>query len=772
VWVKPHARQAKEDQLKRLAVFVSVCAVVLAWSASASGGSLAVSPGAAPSSAAAVLANAAASTASSGSHAEAAWTYAIYNNCANDLAYCWNEFTLPDLRALPANPSVNVVVMIKYLLPRKGVKLLKISGGHLQVVASWPDKDFGSSQTFAWFLRQVHTRFPSEHLAIDDSDHGYGWRYCSYDTLTGHYLTTPRLRAAITKAAVPIDVLSFDCCNMADIDAVYDIGLTGLVKYVVASEEEIDQDGIPYDNALAPLLKDPSLTPRQVAADTVTGWQRYFRSLRCQNWGSLSSIDVAKLMAAKPDLVAWVARLHADLGRFRARYKAALHHSYYAEESWQVDLADVASRLAADPKITDPTLRSLSAAVATDVRAATVNLWSGSYASAFTGMTLWWGTRGEWTFFRKSYAQRIAFGHQVGWLSFLKAYNVGDHYPPDLSGGFPSGWPQPVDHRATYGLQDVVFANANDGWATGYMNPTSQVVLMHTTDGGRHWKVTSPTVWDCYTIASLSPLDARHAWAVGSQIWANNRNYNAILRTADGGAHWRLQHGGKAEYLESTDFVNKHDGWIAGTDGTLLHTTDGGAHWSGPSAASNTDYWSVDFLNNHDGWLAGGDESTMQGVVKHTSDGGATWSNTTVAGAVLYSVCGLSAAEAWAVGGDPAGGNGVILHTTNSGATWQVQDGGAAVPWLGHVTFVNAADGWVVGEHGAVLHTINGGGTWTPVDVGATDDLTAVCFTSPLNGWIVGDGAGLLHTTDGGLTWTPVHVAGTKAAITARNEKR
>ena len=767
VRAEPPERQVKEGQLKRLVVFVSVCTLVFVWFALASGGGLAATPSTTFTSDAA-RAGSPAAPPSSGGQVETAWTYALYVDASNDLAYCWNQFTLPDLEALPANPDVNVVVMIKDRLPRKGVRLLKISGGHVQVVASWRDKDFGSGRTFAWFLRQVHSRFPSQHLAVTAWDHGYAWRGFSWDDRSGHHITMAKLREGLGEAAVPIDVLSFDCCNMADVEAVYDIGLTGMVKYVVASEEEIDQDGIPYDNALEPLLKDASLTPEQVAADTVAAWQRYYRALRCQNWGSLSVIDVGTVMAAKPDLMAWVARLHADLGQFRARYRADLHHSYYAAESWQVDLADVAANLAADAKITDPTLRSLSAAVAADARAAIQNLWSGSYANAFTGMTLWWGTRGEWSFYRKAYAQQVAFGHQIGWLSFLKAYNAGDHSRPHLSGGFPSGWPQPVDHRATYGLQDVVFANTRDGWATGYSNVNDEALIMRTTDGGARWKVSSPAAWGCYTIASLSALDAGHAWAVGSEGWTES----TIARTTSGGAHWQLQQGGKPEYLESADFINKHDGWIAGTNGTLLHTTDGGARWNGPSAASNTDYWSVDFAGRQDGWLAGGDESTMQGVVMHTSNGGATWSHETVAGAVLYSVYGLSASQAWAVGGDPAGGNGVILHTSDGGSTWQVQDSGSALPWLGDVTFVNASDGWAVGEHGAVLHTMNGGETWTSVDVGAADDLTAVCFTSALNGWIVGDGEGLLHTRDGGLTWTPVQVPGAKTAATARNVKR
>ena len=747
----------KEDQLKRLVVFVSVCALVLVWFALASGGGLAASPSAAP--------------AAPGAHAKAAWTYAIYDNCDNSLAYTWKEFTLPVLEALPASPDVNVVVMIKYRLPRKGVKLIKISGHDVQVIASWPDKDFGSAKTFAWFLRQIHTRFPSQHLAVDSCDHGYGWRYCSYDAGTDHYLTILKLRTAIARVAVPIDVLTFDCCNMADIDAVYDIGLTGLVKYVVADEEEVDQDGIPYDNALRPLIDDPSLTPEQVANDTVTGWGRYYRSVRCQNWDSLSSIDVSTVMDAAPDLTAWVARLHADLGQYKARYQAALHHSFFASESWQVDLADVASRLANDPKIADTTLKTLSATVAANVRAATLNLWDGSYASAFTGMTLWWGTRGEWTYYRGDYAKQVAFGHQTGWLSFLKAYNANDHSLPDLSGGFPFGWPHPVDHRAKYGLQDIVFTDADHGWATGYDNVNEEALIMRTSDGGAHWKVSSPSSGDCYTIASLCPLDTSHAWAVGSMGWVDNGNQNVILHSADGGAHWQWHQGGRPEYLESTDFVNKQDGWISGTNGTLLHTTDGGAHWRGPHSVGNTDYWSVDFTDAQHGWLAGGDESSLTGVLKHTATGGTTWTQHTVDGAVLYAVYGASDSEAWAVGGDPAGGHGVILHTTDSGATWQVKDSGPSLPWLGDVTFVSASEGWAVGEQGAVLHTTDGGTTWTPVNVGATDDLTSVCFTSALNGWIVGDGEGLLHTTDGGTTWTPVHVAVAGAEGGARHAK-
>ena len=111
--------------MKRLVVFVSVCALVLVWLALASGGGLAASPGAASPSAASAPAGSPAAPSSSGGRAKAAWTYAMYLNADNDLAYYWKQFTLPDLRALPANPDVNIVAMVDYRLPKKGVKLVE-----------------------------------------------------------------------------------------------------------------------------------------------------------------------------------------------------------------------------------------------------------------------------------------------------------------------------------------------------------------------------------------------------------------------------------------------------------------------------------------------------------------------------------------------------------------------------------------------------------------------------------------------------------------------
>lgn len=109
----------------------------------------------------------------------AAWTIALYANGDNDLMYTWPLFTRPALRGIPANAQVNVVVMLD--TPRRdGAWLYRLSGAHVELVKHFRvERDFGSGATFAWFLRQVHERFPSDHLLVDGWDHGYGWHYFS-----------------------------------------------------------------------------------------------------------------------------------------------------------------------------------------------------------------------------------------------------------------------------------------------------------------------------------------------------------------------------------------------------------------------------------------------------------------------------------------------------------------------------------------------------------------------------------------------------------------
>jgi photosystem II stability/assembly factor-like uncharacterized protein len=672
----------------------------------------------------------------------AAWTYALYVNADNDLQYAWPQFTVPALEQIPPSDQVNVVAMVD-LHSTRGTRLVRFSGGTMTTVATFPEKDFGSGSTFEWFIKQVHTRFPSQHLAVTVWDHGYGWHYFSWDDTSRDAITLPEMRSAITGAGVPLDILAFDACNMADIDDVYDAAKTKLVDYLVASEETIDQDGFPYGAMLAPLAADPGMDAPTLAGDMVRGWQRYYRPLRCFNWCSLSAIDVASVGAARQAATTWVAALNADLPQYRGVYRDILNHTIYGWESWQLDLISFARHLASDPRIVDPALKLASTGLADTLSPSVTALTSGSYAREFTGLAVWWGEGSEWPEYGTAYGRQVAFGKDTGWYAFLKRWNAVKT---------PPSWPEPRLDRAKYGLCDVTFVDADHGWAVGYNNVTNQSIILRTVDGGVDWTTRSVAAWSNYEFASVDALDDAHLWAAGSEGWPDS----VVLASANGGASWKQQPSHTKQYLLAVDFVSSSEGWIAGTGGTLLHTSDGGAKWSRVTTlASSDDLWSVDFVDAQHGWIAGGSAVSGDGCLWRTSDGGQTWQQVAATpGAELFSVVApTSSAPGYAVGGDPAGGMGVIL-TSDDGATWNVSADHQPA-WFGDVT-ANGGAAWLVGEQGTVLHSTDGGTLWSPSDLATTADLTAASFTSPTDGWVVGDCEQLFHTTDGGGSWSSV----------------
>ena len=677
-----------------------------------------------------------------------AWTIAIYDNADGDLWSDWAEYTAPWLRRLAASDKVNVVVALDRP-GHTGTRLIKCSGRHITTVANFPEKDFGSPSALAWFLRLVRQRYPSQHVLLSLCDHGYGWRYASWDDTPDDALTMPELQTALTSAGLPIDVLVFDACMMADIDVAHQVARTGLVSYLVASEEWVEDDGQPYGVQLAPLLADPTRTPADVARDLVRGYARYYGPLRVYNGVTDSAVNVPAVAAMRPDLKRWVAALKEGLPLYRACFTRDLRASQYAWDSWYVDLGDVCRRLASDPAISDVGLKALSATVADDLAGSVLLMSNGSQRAQFSGLTLWWGTGSDWLTYRSAYERQVAFGRDVGWASFLRAYNAG---------ATAAGTPAVKFHDAC-GLADVAFADSMHGWAVGYDNRTFLPVILRTIDGGVHWMDRSNPGWGNYLFQSVTALDSRTLWTCGDWGYADSM----IMRSTNGGRRWSTQSSGTRRYLLAVDAADGRHAWVGGVGGTMLRTTDGGAHWTSANAGraaarAGDDVWSVDFTSDSDGWIAGGDTATRSGFIRHTTDGGSTWSEqTTVDGAVMYSVRMASDEVGYAVGGDEIDGAGVVLTTTDGGASWKHETVGVpADRRLSDVTVAGPGDVWVTGDHGTLLHSTDGGASWRAVYLGTTADLFAASFPTATEGWVVGDCEQLFHTTDGGTTWSAV----------------
>lgn len=101
--------------------------------------------------------------------------------------------------------------------------------------------------------------------------------------------------------------------------------------------------------------------------------------------------------------------------------------------------------------------------------------------------------------------------------------------------------------------------------------------------------------------------------------------YGAVLKTADGGDSWQLQHV-KGDFFRAISCVGPDLVWIVGYNGTIIHTADGGQHWDKQRNGDNPllkkyRLRAVYFKDSRTGYAAGD-----KGLVLKTTDGGAHWS--------------------------------------------------------------------------------------------------------------------------------------------------
>jgi len=108
-------------------------------------------------------------------------------------------------------------------------------------------------KTLTNFIVDSMKKFPSDHVALVMNDHGGGFTGAMSDDGSGQgSFTMPQIKQAIADAekvtGKKIDILGFDACLMADVQAAHEF--KDVANYLLASEETEGGPGWTYDNMM------------------------------------------------------------------------------------------------------------------------------------------------------------------------------------------------------------------------------------------------------------------------------------------------------------------------------------------------------------------------------------------------------------------------------------------------------------------------------------------------------------------------------------------
>lgn len=295
------------------------------------------------------------------------WTILVFMNAANNLEYD-SVVDMNEMEQLGSTADVNIVVQWKRIAGydssngdwRTTRRYYVIKDSDTATVNSnllvdmGPGVDMGSANVLREFLQWGVRSFPARKYMVVIWNHGAGWRVyrdrlnvlargVSYDDNTGNNIRIWELPVALS-VGVKWNIVAFDASLMQMLEVAYEI--RNLSDYIVGSEESPPAAGYPYHRILAPVIANPSMSARDVAAQIVTQTINYYNPDSTDNI-TQSALDTTQLdnVTQKVDVLAQVL-LGVAPGNGAAVAFARDNAQAYAEYSYK-DLWDYTEQLRA-----------------------------------------------------------------------------------------------------------------------------------------------------------------------------------------------------------------------------------------------------------------------------------------------------------------------------------------------------------------------------------------------------------------------------------------
>ena len=134
-------------------------------------------------------------------------------------------------------------------------------------------------------------------------------------------------------------------------------------------------------------------------------------------------VDVTSIGESITTFETWSGLMLDNLGAYYRVYRDALKNAYIAFGSkYLVDMADLGDTLLADSRFSNAALRTATTDMVTAVDDAVLAVHSCSALPDARGLTLWWGVKGDWSYYGPLYPD-IQYAIDTGWDDFLADYN-------------------------------------------------------------------------------------------------------------------------------------------------------------------------------------------------------------------------------------------------------------------------------------------------------------------------------------------------------------
>lgn len=319
--------------------------------------------------------------------------------------------------------------------------------------------------------------------------------------------------------------------------------------------------------------------------------------------------------------------------------------------------------------------------------------------------------------------------------------------------------PSPHAMKEDAELTDIVFLDADTGWAVG-----DRGVIWKTQDGGRRWEVRNASV-TC-RLESICFVNDTHGWIVGGWPHAyTHKNTGVVLKTVNGGQTWNRVNQPTLPALKHVQFFDKQRGWAVGNASAMypsgiFQTNDGGRTWTPLPSGRGAVWLTADFRSPYVGAVAG-----HQGNLGLILNKEIQPSRTPNLGSRNLHAMRLERGIGWLVGE-----SGLLMRSSDGGLTWQRPPGALPAGINTRCDFYTvAAIGshvWVAGAPGSVvLYSSDKGATWTLQQTGQSLPIRSLHFSDERIGYAVGALGTILSTRDGGQTWQTQRSGGTRVAL-------